>query len=302
MADQTIKEKVQFKSDGLVLVGNLCKPQDFNPSEKYSAIVTGGSLTSVKEQMAGTYAEKLAAKGFLALAFDYRNYGESEGQPRQFEDPALKLKDLESAVTCLLSLPYVQSVGALGVCTSGGNVAYLAADDKRIKAAVIVAAHLADASILAALYGSMGKDVDSLRKAGAEAKKHYQLTGENTMIPAYSTTDNTASHVGSFLEYYNDKTRGGGVKEWKNQFSVIGWGTWLDFDPVSKAKNITIPFMMVHSDRCALPGNAKKFYNNLKGTKELVWDDADHTDHYDQPNVVDPVIDKASGFFLKYLK
>jgi fermentation-respiration switch protein FrsA (DUF1100 family) len=302
MENKSKKEKIQFRSDGLTLAGNVYKPENFNASKKYLAIVTGGSMTSVKEQMAGFYAEKFAEKGFITLAFDYRNYGESEGQPRQFEDPKLKLKDLESAVTYLLSLPYVQSVGALGVCTSGGNVAYLAADDKRIKAAAVVAAHMADASILHSLYGSMGKDVDSLRKAGVEARKHYELTGENKMILAYSTTDKTASHVGSFLEYYDDKTRGGGVKEWKNGFSVMSWETWLDFDPVSKAQNITIPFMMFHGDRCALPDNAKKFYNALKGKKELLWDDVDHTDHYDRPNVVNPIVDKASEFFSNNLK
>jgi len=296
-----VKKKIQFNSEGITLVGNLCAPQNFDPSKKYYAIVTGGSLTSVKEQMAGTYAEKLAENGFIALAFDYRNYGESDGQPRQFEDPALKLIDLESAVTYLLSLPYVQAVAALGVCTSGGNVAYLAAADERIKAAVIVAAHLADASILDALYGSMGKNVAVLRKAGAEAKKQYQLTGENKMIPAYSIDDPNASHVGSFLEYYHNPNRGGGVKEWKNQFAVMGWETWLDFDPVNKAPNISIPFMVIHSDKCALPGNARKFYDNLKGKKELVWDDYDHTDHYDQPDAVNLAIGKATEFFLRNL-
>lgn len=131
-------------------------------------------MTSVKEQMAGTYAEKLAEKGFIAFAFDYRNYGESEGQPRQYEDPALKLRDQESAVTYLLSLPYVKAVGALGVCTSGGNMAYLAADDKRVKAVAIAAAHLSDPSNVSSFYASIGKNVDSLRKAGAEARKNLK--------------------------------------------------------------------------------------------------------------------------------
>ncbi len=299
---QTRKEKVRFKSDGLELAGNLYKPKNFNSSGKYPAIVTGGSLTSVKELMAGTYAGKLAEKGFVALAFDYRNYGESEGEPRQYENPELKLRDLEAAVTYLLSLPYVETVGALGVCTSGGNMAYLAADDKRVKAAVLVASHMADASILSSLYGSMGKDVDSLRKAGIEAKKHYERTGENKIILAYSTTDKAASHVGSFLEYYMDKTRAGGVKEWKNEFSEMSWETWLDFDPASKAQNITIPIMMFHSDHCALPGNAKRFYDALKGEKEMVWGNADHTDYYDQPQLVDAVIARASEFLFEKLK
>jgi fermentation-respiration switch protein FrsA (DUF1100 family) len=211
----------------------------------------------------------------------------------------LKLKDLEAAVTYLLSLPYVKTVGALGVCTSGGNMAYLAADDKRVKALGIVAAHLADSNILASLYGGEAR-VDSLRRAGVEARKQYELTGESKIIPAYSNTDMTASHVGP-MEYYMDKSRGGGVKKWKNEFAVMSWETWLNFDPVSKAENITVPVIMFHSDRCALPDNAKKFYKALKGQKEMVWGNGYHFDYYDQPKQVDEVIEKASAFFAEHL-
>jgi uncharacterized protein len=293
-------EKVQFKSDGLVLAGRLYKPKNFDPSKKYSAIVTGGSLTAVKEQMAGTYAGKLAEQGFIALAFDYRNYGESEGEPRQFEDPALKLKDLQSAVTYLLSLLYVEKVGALGVCTSGGNVAYLAAADKRVKAIVMAASHLANPSILPVLYGS-SENVAALRKAGIQARKRYEETRENTLISAYSNVDKTASHVGP-MEYYMDKSRGGGVKEWKIEFSVMSWETWLDFDPVSKAKDTDVPVIMFHSDHCALPDNARKFYDALKGKKEMVWGDGDHFDYSDKPEQINAVVEKASEFFSSNLK
>jgi uncharacterized protein len=299
MSNQVTKEKVQFLSDGLVLVGNLYKPANFNENQKYGAVITGGSLTSVKEQMAGTYAEKLAEKGLIALAFDYRNYGESEGMPRQYEDPNLKLKDLEAATTFLQALPFVNSVGALGVCTSGGNVAYLAAEDKRIKAVATVAAWLPDNNVLPMLYGSV-ENLQTLRKAGNEAKKLFTEQGENKIILAYHNTDKTASHVGP-MEYYMDTKRGGGVKEWKNEFAVMSWESWLDFAPMDKATKITTPFMMVHSDGSALPDNAKKFYNALQGEKELVWGDGYHFDYYDQSKQVNTAIEKVSIFFLKNL-
>ncbi len=299
MNSKVIKEKVQFISDGLVLMGNLYKPENFSNSKKYPAVITGGSLTSVKEQMAGTYAEKLAEQGLIALAFDYRNFGESEGQPRQFEDPNLKLKDLQAAVSYLLSLPYVQAVGALGVCTSGGNVAYLAAEDNRVKAVATVAAWLPNSEVLPLLYGSE-ENVNNLRKVGLESKKQFALNGENKIVLAYHDTDQTASHVGP-MEYYMDKTRGGGVKEWKNEFAVMSWETWLDFDPMSRAKNITTPFMIFHSDGSALPDNAKKFYNHLQGEKELVWGDGYHFDYYDQPEQVNVAVEKVSKFFLRNL-
>lgn len=293
-------KKVTFQSQGLTLAGNLYFPSDFDQSNKYPAVVVGGSLTSVKEQMAGTYSQKLAEQGILALTFDYRNYGESEGQPRQYEDPVLKLKDLESAVAYLLSLPYVLNVGALGVCTSGGNVAYLAGDNPDIKAIATVAAWLPDEAALPLLYGSE-ENINTLIQNGREAKKKYDESGKNTIIPAYSNTDKTASHFGP-MEYYMDSKRGGGVKEWKNEFSVMGWETWLNFDPISRAKNITIPAMIIHSDGSALPDNAKKFYNELSGKKELIWLEGYHFDFYDQPKQVNQAVENAAKFFHIHLQ
>ena len=72
-------KKIQFKSAGLSLAGNLFYPKNWEEGQKYPAIVVSGSWTTVKEQMAGLYAEKLADKGFISLAFDFRNFGESEG-------------------------------------------------------------------------------------------------------------------------------------------------------------------------------------------------------------------------------
>ncbi|MFF7656773.1 alpha/beta hydrolase [Streptomyces sp. NPDC007983] len=94
-----MKHKINFDRDRLTLVGNLFTPDDFDESGRYQAVIVEGSFTSVKEQMAGTYAEKFAEQGFVALSFDYAHYGESEGQPRQYEAPAEKLSDLKAAVT-----------------------------------------------------------------------------------------------------------------------------------------------------------------------------------------------------------
>src|SRR3954464_7752935 len=111
-----MKHKINFTRDGLSLVGNLFTPEGFDENGHYKAVIVQGSFTSVKEQMAGTYAQKFADQGFVALSFDYAHYGESEGTPRQLEGPAEKLSDLEAAVTYLLDLPYVDAVGMVGVC------------------------------------------------------------------------------------------------------------------------------------------------------------------------------------------
>src|SRR5499426_1395984 len=124
------EQKVEFQSGGERMIGLLHLPS----SPARGAAVLTGPLTSVKEQAAGAYARALAARGFAALAFDHRTFGESGGRPRQFEHPEHKAADVAAAVTALdddertRGLP----VRAVGVCAGGGYMARAVADDQRI--------------------------------------------------------------------------------------------------------------------------------------------------------------------------
>src|SRR6476620_11879257 len=91
------------------LVGVLYLPA----SRPAAAVVTTGPLTSVKEQATGAYARALAERGFAALAFDHRTFGESDGQPRQFEDPEGKARDVSAAVTALAADPRTGGLPAM---------------------------------------------------------------------------------------------------------------------------------------------------------------------------------------------
>lgn len=299
MERQPIK-KVSFSRNNIRLVGNLYFPSNYREQNQYNGIIVSGSMTSVKEQMPAVYAEQLAKDGFFVLAFDYSGFGESEGQPRQYEDYRIKLQDHEAAVTFLQSVPGVKGVAFLGICTSGGNAAYLAAADKRVGAFATVAGWFAEPSLTPTLYGGQQR-VEELKTKSDAAKKQYETTGTDETILAYHSTDKTASHLGP-MEYYMDKTRGGGVKEWKNEFAVMSWRPWLEFNPVNEASKITTPAMVIHSDGCALPEQAKKFYNDLKDKKELVWGDGYHFDYYDQPKQVRFAVQNVSRFFRQHLK
>lgn len=112
--------EVTFASDGDELVGHLFLPPGFDDTRKYPAVVVTGSWTSVKEQMPDAYASQLAAAGFVALTFDFRGFGESEGQPRQFEDSGRKIEDIRAAVGFLSKHDNVSDqIAGLGVCASG---------------------------------------------------------------------------------------------------------------------------------------------------------------------------------------
>lgn len=295
-----MKQKINFKRDELNLVGNLFTPENFDENGHYNAIIVEGSFTSVKEQMPGTYAQKFVNEGFVVLAFDYSHYGESEGKPRQLESPAEKLRDLKAAVSYLTNLPYVKAVSMVGVCTSAGYTAYLASDDERIKSIATVAAFLPSPTLFSLMYGEEG--IAKLLEAGEAAKLKYKETGEETTVPAYSETDQSAVNfgpAGSFDYYLNEKR--GNVPEYKNEFAVIAYDTMLSFDPISKASGVKVPAIVVHSDESAFPNNAKKFYAELQGPKELVWADGNHYDYYDSQAQIDNAVKNVTRFFNEHM-
>ncbi|MET0529700.1 MAG: alpha/beta hydrolase, partial [Microvirga sp.] len=283
------------------VVGNLYVPADYSESTRYPAVVVAGSLTSVKEQMGGTYAAEMAQRGFVALAIDYRHYGESGGEPRQYEDPEAKAVDLSAAVSFLSARQDIlaNSISLLGVCTSGGTVLYTAASDNRVAAVACVASHLAEPSITPILYGGE-EGVIARREAGRAARADYEATKRNAVILAYHNVDTSASHVGP-MEYYMDAARGGGVQGWTNGFAVMSWENWLDFDPVSQAALVTVPTLIVHTDYCALPDQARKTFAALKGPKTLHWTTGDHFQFYDGPEKVAEAAGVAAEHFRRYM-
>lgn len=299
MENNISKEKIYFVADGVKLCGNLFKPANFDESKTYPAIITQGSAFSIKEQMSGTYAQRMAEKGFIGLAFDYRNYGESEGEPRQYENPDIKRNDLEAAVTYLSSLPFVNSVSALGVCASGGNVAHLAATDKRLTAVAFAAGMVGGPTELAAERNTSEEEAKAIMKVIQDSKKHYEETGEAQRMTAYSSSDPTAFYHGE-VDYYENPNRGN-VKEFLNEYALISLEPLLTFDPMSKAKDITVPSIILHSDNCIAAEASKKFYSQLKGEKELVWGDEPHFNYYDKPELIDEVTSKVAAFIKQQL-
>ncbi|MGO4419967.1 alpha/beta hydrolase [Streptomyces sp. MCAF7] len=296
-----MKRKINFNREGLTLVGDLFTPDGFNESGRYPAIIVQGSFTSVKEMMPNAYAQKFAEQGFVALAFDYAHYGESAGEPRQFESPAEKLSDLEAAVTYLSQQPYVTVVGMVGVCTSASNGAYLAAQDPRLKGFATVAAFLTDEDTFKLVYGEDG--IARRLADAAAARRTFEQTGEATTITAYSETDqqavNYAPTPGAY-DYYTNPARGN-VPGYKNGFDVTSWDTWVTLDALSQAPKITTPTMMVHSDGAAFPDQAKRFYDSVQGEKELVWADGSHFDYYESPAQMDNAVVNVTRFFRTHL-
>ena len=299
---------IHFKSEGLNLAGNLYYPANYEEGKQYPTLICSGSWTTVKEQMAGLYAKRFAENGFITLAFDFRNFGESEGLPRSWENPSMKIQDIKNAVAYVKTLPEVDSdkIGAFGVCAGSMYTLMAAAEDHDIKAVATTASWLHDAEAVKLFYGGE-EGVQQRKDAAQAAKKRYAETGEFTYIKAISTTDSTAAMFGEF-DYYLNPERGA-IPEWSaDQFAVATWEDWLNLDPFPSAAKLDKPLFMVHSDGCVLPEYTKKYFEAVPSTnKELVWVDTDLASpmhqfaFYDGEEEVSLAVKKTSTFFRKNL-
>ncbi|GJE68439.1 hypothetical protein LNAOJCKE_5682 [Methylorubrum aminovorans] len=290
--------KVSFPSGDGFVVANLYLPEDHDPSHRYPAVAVGGSLTSVKEMMGGLYAGELARRGIIALALDYRNYGESSGAIRQYEDQTSKSEDLSAALRFLKTRPDVSGTGLLGICTSGGTIMYAAAKDPNVGALAATAGMFSEPSFMVEMMGKEG--MDQRRAISLAARKRYDETSVIEIVPAYEPGNKKAVSA-SASEYYMDNSRGGGVRPWRNEFAVMSWEGWLEFDPVSQAALVKAPALMIHSDSAAFPNQARKAFERLAGPKELHWTEGKHFDFYDDAEKVRESADRIAAHFHRTL-
>jgi uncharacterized protein len=292
------KRAVSFQVDGQTLRGDLYLPRGASASNKVPAVVVGGSLTSVKEQMSASYAQELAKRGIAALAFDYRHYGQSEGQPRQLENVETKKTDLKAAVSFLQTVPSIQAQGIslLGVCTSGGNVIQAAAEDSRVRSVATVAGWFVEPSFTPMLYGGEAA-VAALKTQGNQALVKYQATRVSDTVQTYGMAGSGAAHAGDHMDYYMNQQRGN-IPQWTNAMAVQSWESWLSFDPVAFASRVKVPTMIIHSDDSALPDQARKVYGLLAGKKELTWLKGGHFEFYDNAAKVQ----EAAGHVARFVR
>lgn len=301
-------KRITFKSQGLNIIGNLYFPTQYKKGEHYPALIISGSWTTVKEQMAGLYAEKLAEKGFITLAFDFRNYGESEGKPRFWENPRMKIEDISAAVNFLVQLPEVnkESIGAFGVCAGAMYTLIAATKDNRIKSVVTAASWLQDEEAVKLFYGGE-TGVKAKIEAARKAKDKFIKTGIVEYIETISTSNPSAAMYGSY-DYYLNPERGA-VKEWSNdKFAIMSWEEWLTLNPMPYANKLKVPTLMIHSDACVLPQYTKRFFKKIASKdKRLDWiattleSPMQQFKFYDQKKEVELTVTKAAEWFHKKL-
>jgi uncharacterized protein len=287
------KTRFTFKSDDETLVGNLFLPEGSAPA---GVAVAVGPLTSVKEQAAGTYAQAMAERGHAALAFDYRYFGESDGEPRQFENPETNIEDIKNAATALLADDRLTNLPlfGLGVCFGAGPMARAVAEDARFRAFAGVAGVYTDNAKTKA---TMGAAYQAASERGRAAERQWRVTGEAETISAVAPDGgDVAMPLREAYEFYG--TPRGQVPNYANGYAVQSLAYSLPFDARGAADVLDVPVLIVHSERALAPDLAHAFYSAVQSPKRELWlDSQGQIDFYDDPKLINPAADAVVALY-----
>ncbi|MEU1414866.1 alpha/beta hydrolase [Streptomyces sp. NPDC005731] len=298
------KTDVTFDSAGIPLAGHLYLP-DAPTARPRPAIVVGHPGSGVKEQAAGLYAQRLAERGFVTLAFDAAYQGESGGEPRGMEDPAHRVEDLKAAVSFLTTRSDVDTdrIGALGICASGGYVLAATASDHRIKAVGTVSAVDVARQFRLGADGAQDPAVfRSMLDAAAHARTAAARGEEPPVLTLFPETAEQAralggEHGAEGFEYYRTPRA--------QHARSASFFTWSSIDRMATFDAFTAvpliggrPLLIIAGTRAVTAWMSIEAFQLATGPKEMYWvDGAGHVDLYDKKQYVDLAVDRLNGFF-----
>ena len=307
-SNKVVHEKVTFRNRyGITLVADMYIPK--NVEGKLAAIAVSGPFGAVKEQSSGLYAQRLAERGFLTIAFDPSYTGESGGQPRYVASPDINTEDFSAAVDFLSTRDDVdpERIGILGICGWGGMALNAAAMDTRIKATVTSTMYDMSRVNANGYFDTMDADqrYELRRQLNAQrtldAKNGtYELAG-GVVDPL---PDDAPQFVKDYYAYY--KTPRGYHKRSLN--SNNGWNktsslSFINMPLLAYSDEIRNAVLMIHGEKAHSRYFSEDAFKKLKGDNKelLIIPGASHVDLYDnQANVIP--FDKIESFFREYLK
>ena len=291
---------------GITLAADLYIPK--NAEGQLPAIAISGPFGAVKEQSSGLYAQTLAERGFLTIAFDPSFTGESGGQPRSVASPDINTEDFSAAVDYLSTRHDVDAerIGILGICGFGGFAINAAAMDTRIKATV--ASTMYDISRNSANgYFDANDNADAryeMRKQmNAQRTEDYRSGTYKRTIMNPKPADDAPQFMKDYYNYY--KTRRGYHPRSIN--SGLGWNvtsslSFINMPILSYADEIRSAVLIVHGEKAHSRYFGEDAFKKLRGDNKelLIVPGAVHTDLYDDLDKIP--FDKIEQFFREYLK
>ena len=293
---------------GITLAADMYKPKD--SEGKLPAIAVSGPFGACKEQASGLYAQTMAERGFLTIAFDPSFTGESGGFPRAMHSPDINVEDFQAAVDFLSCLEQVDPdrIGIIGICGWGGMALQTACIDTRIKATVISTMYdmsrvagngYFDASDSKEDRHKMRVTINEQRTKDYKNGEYARQGGVVDPLPK-----DAPFFVKDYYDYYKTK-RGYHVRSLNSNdgWTVNTQTSLMNTRLFTYAGEIDSAVLMIHGEKAHSCYMSKDAFKLLKGdNKELLLiPDAVHTDLYDGGNKGAIPFDRLEEFFRKYL-
>ena len=301
-------EKVHFKNRyGINLTGDLYTPKD-RAEEKLPAIAISGPFGAVKEQASGLYAQTLAERGFITLAFDPSYTGESGGEPRNVASPDINTEDFSAAVDYLSNRKDVDSdkIGILGICGFGGFGLNAAAMDTRIKATVTSTMYDMTRVSARGYFDAMDENARYTLKENLNKQRTKDFKN-GTYARAAGLPEKLTGDEPQFVKDYYDYYK---TKRGFHERSINSNGNWTQTStlalinmPILKySDEIRNAVLIIHGEKAHSRYFSEDAFKQLRGDNKelLIVDGANHTDLYD--NLEKIPFDKIEAFYREYLK
>lgn len=311
-SDKVNHKKVTFHNRfGITLVGDLYEPKNY--SGKLNAIAVCGPFGAVKEQSSGLYAQEMAERGFLTIAFDPSFTGESGGSPRYVASPDINTEDFSAAVDYLSTLENVDPnrIGIIGICGWGGLALNVASIDTRIKATVTSTMYNMSRVSHKGYFDETTEDELYKLKENLNAQRiedyktgEYKLGG-GVVDPL---PEDAPFFVKDYYDYYKTKR---GYHE-RSLNSNGGWNmtsslSFINTPQHTFTSEIRNAVLIIHGEKAHSCYFSRDAYKDMiektkyKDNKELlIIPNASHTDLYDQKDIIP--FDKIESFLKEYLK
>jgi fermentation-respiration switch protein FrsA (DUF1100 family) len=305
-SDRVTTEKVSFSNRlGIHLVGDLYLPKGMDRSKKSAAIIVGHPFGGVKEQTSGLYAQTMAERGFITLAFDASYNGESGGQPRSIASPEAFVEDFSAAVDFLGTRPFVNRdrIGVIGICGSGGFAISAAQIDPRLKAVATVSMYDMGRDRRQGLGDTMTREDRSqaLKQIAEQRWTEFEGGPKKYVIgTAEVITQDSPAVAREFYDYY--RTSRGQHPRSTTAMSLTSNGALMQFFPFAEIEMISPrPILFIAGEKANSRYFSEDAYKLAAEPKELLLvPGAGHVDLYDRVNLIP--FDKLAAFFTEFLK
>ena len=308
-SDKVNVKKVTFHNRyGITLKGDLYTPKNIKKGQLLPAIAISGPFGAVKEQASGLYAQTLAERGFITLAFDPSYTGESKGTPRNVASPDINTEDFSAAVDFLSTYKNVDpnKIGILGICGFGGFALNAAAIDTRIKATVTSTMYDMTRVSAKGYFDAMDANARYTLKEQLNAQRTQDYKNK-TYAPAPGLPEKLTGQEPQFVQdywhYY--KTPRGFHKR-----SINSNGNWtvtsslslINLPILAYSSEIRTPVLVIHGEKAHSRYFSEDAFKKLTGDNKqlLIIPGASHVDLYD--NLSKIPFDKIEAFYKENLK